>query len=239
MEIKIKNSNIIIKQKSIVGIISTNKNNLIKKLSSRFFYLYKYIEKKEKIKYKIINSSNVRFRKSTVSEEISSYCKHVHNFKETIQNLFDILDIDKDIIDKKISEISTSEKYKLFLLLNTIENKNAYIFINVYKYLDRNNKKIIKQYLDYLKSNDIFVFIVDEDINNIYYTSDMILIKNDKKYLYNSTKNILTNIDLLKELNIDFPDLPYITYLAKKRKNVKLFYHNDVRDIIKDIYKHV
>ena len=30
-----------------------------------------------------------------------------------------------------------------------------------------------------------------------------------------------------------------ITYLARKDKEVKIDYHKDIRDIIKDIYKHV
>ena len=42
-----------------------------------------------------------------------------------------------------------------------------------------------------------------------------------------------------QEKGIDVPELPLITYLAKKEKGVKLFYHDDVRDIIKDVYKHV
>ena len=54
-----------------------------------------------------------------------------------------------------------------------------------------------------------------------------------------NTKDILTDVEILINNNIDVPKLPLLTYLAKIKKNIKLFYHYDVRDIIKDIYKHV
>ena len=49
---------------------------------------------------------------------------------------------------------------------------------------------------------------------------------------------IFTSDELMKENVIPMPYITKVTYLAKKKK-VKLSYHKDVRDIIKDIYKHV
>ena len=69
--------------------------------------------------------------------------------------------------------------------------------------------------------------------------TDNILYLDGDTVIYNSTKSLLTNIELLKKHDIEIPELPLITYLAKEKKDVKLFYHDDVRDIIKDIYKHV
>ena len=43
----------------------------------------------------------------------------------------------------------------------------------------------------------------------------------------------------MKRNKIDIPEIIEFTYLAKKQKNVKIDYHKDIRDIIKDIYKHV
>ena len=43
-----------------------------------------------------------------------------------------------------------------------------------------------------------------------------------------------------KPLNkFSIPEIIEFTYLAKKKKSVKIDYHKDIRDIIKDIYKHV
>ena len=45
--------------------------------------------------------------------------------------------------------------------------------------------------------------------------------------------------DFLKKNRINITKIVEFTYLAKKKKNIKIDYHKDVRDIIKDIYKHV
>ena len=47
------------------------------------------------------------------------------------------------------------------------------------------------------------------------------------------------NLKFLKRNKFDIPDIVMFTYKAKKDKKVKIDYHQDIRDIIKDIYKHV
>ena len=64
----------------------------------------------------------------------------------------------------------------------------------------------------------------------------MIILKNNKVYLEGSTDKVYQNPDLSND--IDIPDLVRFTNLAKKKK-VKLSYHKDIRDLIKDVYKHV
>ena len=44
---------------------------------------------------------------------------------------------------------------------------------------------------------------------------------------------------MLRKSTFDIPDIVEFTHKAKKTKKVKIDYHKDIRDIIKDIYKHV
>ena len=53
------------------------------------------------------------------------------------------------------------------------------------------------------------------------------------------TKDIFQRVDFLSRNKINIPEIVEFTYLAKKKKNVSIDYHSDIRDIIKDIYKHV
>ena len=53
------------------------------------------------------------------------------------------------------------------------------------------------------------------------------------------TLDAYKEVDYLKRHKIDIPEIIEITHLAKKNKNIKIDYFKDVRDIIKDIYKHV
>ena len=54
-----------------------------------------------------------------------------------------------------------------------------------------------------------------------------------------NSKDILNDVKFLIDNNIEPPYLSKLTYLAKEKKGIKLFYQNDVRDVMKDVYKHV
>jgi hypothetical protein len=71
------------------------------------------------------------------------------------------------------------------------------------------------------------------------YTNNLIILKNNKVVIEGDTYTIINRVDFLKRHSIEVPDIVKLTYLAKKKKKVKIDYHKDIRDIIKDIYKHV
>jgi hypothetical protein len=54
-----------------------------------------------------------------------------------------------------------------------------------------------------------------------------------------NTKEVYEKVDFLKENRIPLPEIVEFTYSAKKQKKAKIDYHRDIRDLIKDIYKHV
>ena len=67
----------------------------------------------------------------------------------------------------------------------------------------------------------------------------MLFIKNNEIILSAPTSEAYTRVDFLKKNRFKIPSIIQITYLAKKSKGTKIIYHKDVRDLIKDIYKHV
>ena len=71
------------------------------------------------------------------------------------------------------------------------------------------------------------------------YTEQMIFIKNKKILLSGKTEEVYLRVNFLTKNNFEIPDIIRFTYKAKKDKKAKIGYHKDVRDIIKDIYKHV
>ena len=48
------------------------------------------------------------------------------------------------------------------------------------------------------------------------------------------TKEVFKEVELLQKNNILLPPILEFTYLARKKKKVKIDYHTDIRDIIKD-----
>ncbi len=214
----------------LIGLYSIDAYSFLKKISRRS-------------KYRIIDLNKVKFKYQSIKSEINYYYNKNNRIgftdKKRLETIFSILDLDKSIIDRRISFLSLSEKYILFIALNVLVDREIYLFDNIFKYLDKNNIKNVLNLMKFLKQEDKIIFINDDNINNIYmYLDKMYIIDNDN-IINGTTKDLLTNKDILEKYNIPMPDLVAITYYAKKDYNVKLFYHKDVRDIMKDIYKHV
>ena len=84
------------------------------------------------------------------------------------------------------------------------------------------------------------IIIVTNDSNILYkYTDELILVKKNRIFLTGKTQNIYKRVDFLRKNGFEIPEIVEFTYLAKKKKKIKLDYHKDIRDIIKDIYKHI
>ena len=67
----------------------------------------------------------------------------------------------------------------------------------------------------------------------------MIFISNNNILKIGDTKEIYKNVKFLKDNNFDIPESVIFTYNANNKKSIKLDYLQDIRDIIKDIYKHI
>lgn len=191
----------------------------------------------------VVDSSYIHFFTDTIKSEINYYCKKNKvtdkSFKEFLEKYLENIGLEISILNKKISELSTSEKYLFYVFLKTLFKFDVVIFRNLYFNLDKNNRRNLKNILSIFSSNGKVV-IIEDNLDVLYEVTDKVLvIKNGSVLLNGDTKEELINVSLLLNNSIVPPTLPYITYLAKENKNVKLFYHTDIRDIIKDIYKHV
>ena len=88
--------------------------------------------------------------------------------------------------------------------------------------------------LDEIKDVKFFRWKKDEEDDK-----ELQIFKVDKILVEGDTKDIFQRVDFLSRNKINIPEIVEFTYLAKKKKNVSIDYHSDIRDIIKDIYKHV
>ena len=87
---------------------------------------------------------------------------------------------------------------------------------------------------------NINIVLLSTDQNTLHkYTDNMIFIKNNQVILEGPTTGVYQRVDFLKKNKFLIPEIIEFNYLAKKKKAAKIDYHKDIRDIIKDIYKHV
>lgn len=185
----------------------------------------------------VIDNRNDYFISDTVLNEIASYNKYPE--LPLVYEVLKILDLDVSFMDKEIITLSRTERYFLNLLRNISKLNKIIFFKDIFLGSDLSVQKRLLKVINYLKSKDYIVIISSSDVDVLYKNSDYSLISNKSNIMFDTTEEIYSDVKTLMKYKLDIPTLSYITYKAKEEKNIKLFYSKDVRDIIKDIYKHV
>lgn len=216
----------------LIGCDISNKNILFNKLKLG----------NEKYNYVSYIDNKLEFFTAYVYDEILLYLnRHIgrcKNIDKRIGKTLEMFSIDEDILKKKICELSMGEKKLLKYVLALIYNPNVIVIDEPYLYLDFNHKKIISNVIHILKSKYKKTIIIGSgDSNIIYSLCELSLFINGDNQLYGITKTIFNENDL-KKFNIDVPNLVKFTDLVNK-KGIKIGYFQDIRDLIKDVYRNV
>lgn len=204
-------------------------------------------EEKEKLKQKIVvitEMTIIPFLKTV--EDYMDYAIKVDllsmkNPSKKKEDSLKILGLDQTYLNKDIITLSSSEKFQVQLAIALLSNPEILIFDNPFTYLDLVNEKKLINLLQRLKEQfHKIIVIIEDDSNKLYkYTDKMLFIKNNQLILDGQTTETYTRVDFLKRHRLAIPSIVELTYKAKKEKGVKIIYHKDIRDLIKDIYKHV
>ncbi len=184
----------------------------------------------------VVDNLDTFFISNTVIDEINNFSDDV-NF-DILKNVSGFLNLEPAFFDREIKSLSNTEKIYLNIIRTITRLKKVIIFKDIFQGLDLNGQKGLINIINYLKK-DYFVFIQSSDVDDIHRIADYSIISNKTYMKYDKTEEIYSDVPTLNKYGLDVPTLSYITYKAKEEKNVKLFYSRDVRDIIKDIYKHV
>lgn len=149
-----------------------------------------------------------------------------------ILEIFTELEISYNLLKRKIKDLS-KEQFKLILLVYIILNKKTVVILD---YFDKGlSYKYKKRIINYLKSK---------------YTGDLIVISNDLVFLSSLCKylivfkdnKIVFNDELINiyksRVDVEYPPIIKFIRLANK-KNAKLSYTVDNKELLKDIYRSV
>ena len=184
-----------------------------------------------------------RFLESLVSDNIFYLDNRISLSKKRVSSfLIDTsiikdYELDNDYLNKKVNELSHSELklLKYFMLINS--NKKIIVIDEPFMDLDyRYKKKIMVLLKNIIKANRT-VIIGSMNSNIIYSLCKKILFIKDKDCYYGDT-SCLENKKIIKKYNISPPDLVEFVNIVKDKK-IKLKYSNDIRDLIKDVYRNV
>jgi len=165
--------------------------------------------------------------------ELNINLKVKHYLKESI-NLLEKFYLNKDIINKKISELSNTE-YKIISLIKTIELNPELIILNNFEI--GINEKYLNNIIRFLKNinseRNIKIIVLSHNISFLNkMTKTIIIMKNGIiKYQGDLLNGILQGL-LPKPEIIKFIDLA-------NKKSANLAYTLDEKELLKDIYRSV
>ena len=202
-----------------------------------------YYDIKKKIAYVEENSKPSTYL--SIREEMIDYIKQIEvypkNLNKKLKDSLKIVGLDESILERNKNTLSASEEKLVQIAIILLGNPELIILDEPFKRLDMKNKKKIMMILKKIKDqNNRTIVITSNDPEVLYQnTEHLILLKNDKVLLEEETEDAYKRVDFLKKHKVELPEIVEFTYLARKNKNAKIDYFKDIRDIIKDIYKHV
>ena len=169
---------------------------------------------------------------------LNKYEKDLNDADKRIKKVLKVFDLDEDFLDREISSLSKGEKRILSYLRVFIYNPKIILIDEPLKNLDYKYEKMVLNYLRELKNKyNKTIIIASNNVNVIYENTDKTLIISDEP-LFDNTKDIFTDDDILKKYKLYVPNLVMFVKKAKK-KDKKINYYTDIRELMKDVYRNV
>ncbi len=236
----------------IIGITGDNRKDMIdyltfKKKNFSLFLDQKKCsieEMKEKISY-VEEDALDKYFQNTVYEmmyyEIRRKGLKLKDPRKKIKESFKIVGLNDSMNNRLLKTLSSSEKSLLRISLGLLSNPEIFMIEEPFLELDKQNKKMVNLLFRRMKEEyHKTIIILSDDIDSIYQDTDyVVLLHNNKVVSEGDTKEILSDQKWLKINKCKIPEMVDLTTYIWEKKQVNLEYHRDIRDIIKDIYKHV
>lgn len=162
------------------------------------------------------------------------------NIQKKMRDSLLIVGLTDDYLEKNIYQLSSGEQKLIQVAISLICNPKVIIFDEPFVELDYTNKKKMIQLIKLLKERYKKTILITSNDQNILYqlTEDLVILKGNHIIAADKTDKIYQDVEFLQYNEVEVPEIILFTYKAKQ-KQVKLHYHKDVRDLIKDVYKHV
>lgn len=186
-----------------------------------------------------------QYSKTTIEEYMNYmilyYRLNMKNPEKKITDSLKIVNLKKEYLKREIVTLSTSEKKLFQIAVCLITNPKAILLDEPFINLDsKNQKKLFRLLTGLNEKYNINIIIASNDSEILYrYTKHLVILKNNKVLREGNSKDIYENVKFLIREKLEIPDIVLFTYKAKNNKKVKIDYHQDIRDLIKDIYKHI
>lgn len=188
---------------SLIGTSNSGKTSLLKVLEEKFNVIRIY--------------KNNSFYASSVEDELR-YLLLADSQKKIVRDLLPNV----NLINNP-NNLKNYEKIKLSILKGLIRNKGFISFDNILYFVNKNDKKII---IDYMKKNNIKFIIVSNDLNELFNTKITYILNEGSIIAYGNSDKILLEEKLLKRLGFKLPFMIDLSLQLKAYKLVNNIYYD-------------
>lgn len=245
-----------LKEGEIIGITGEGKTELLRILNYQT-----PIEGKAKYKQLIYNKKNMyeirkkinlieqqfnnQFFLSTVEEHIAFLIRYykleIEEPRKKVISALKMVGLSEEYLPKELVTLSSSEQKLLQIALSLLSNPTVLLLDEPFINLDMKAQKKIERLLLKLKERYKKTIIIASHNSNMLYnlTEKMVFLKKGTILKQGDTGKLYQNVKFLTRYHYDIPDIVLFVYKARERKQAKIDYHKDIRDLIKDVYKHV
>lgn len=170
---------------------------------------------------------NIKIDEINVKYKVKKYVDYNKDY-------FEILDLDSEFLNKKISDLSYSE-YKILLLLDIVSKNPKLMILNYFDvgFNSKYKRKIIKLIKFIKASLNINFIVISNDVNFMNKLVKHVIVCKNKIIKYQGSI-----INAIKEEYIEEPPIYNFVRLANE-KGANLEYTLDGKDLLKDIYRSV
>ncbi|MBP5678654.1 MAG: ATP-binding cassette domain-containing protein [Bacilli bacterium] len=239
-----------IKEKEINGITGNHLEEIISMIRLQRDIHNIFVNKKE-LKDKTLKAKIAFVRErieesiheQTVGDQMIEYLKrediYPKNVLKKLKDALKIVGLKEDVLVRNIYSLSTSEQKLVQISLELLCNPEIIILEEPMKVLDGKNQKKIMMVLKRLKEEyGKAIVIISQDPELLYQETDhAIIYHNHQILLEGKTTEIYQKTDIFRKNKLPLPEI--IEFIEMARKHQKIEYVRDIRDLIKDIYKHV
>ena len=182
--------------------------------------------------YILLDEISKCFKEKTLEKELQYYEKFIS--QTFIEKMLELFSFDKNFCKKNINTMSSSELRLSYIFINLLFDDNIIILDNVTKNLDSENIRKIIYILKELKKLNKTIIIKTNDVEFIHKISDYVIVIDSKMICSGDKYEVFTK----NELKV-LPNVIKFSKKVKDKKNIKIGYRDDIKDLMKDIYRYV
>lgn len=207
---------------SIIGANGSGKTTFIKRICGKLNNQDLFINKKSISEYSLdykkhniacVFSDN-RYNTESFSLELEYYLVKLFDkdeCRDRINYFREYFNLD-NIYNKKIIDLINEDRVYLKILSLLIIKPTIFCIDDMLVYLSNEKKERI---LNYIKENDIILFSVISNMEEILKYDKVLVINKGEKELFDDVKNVLKDENLFKELGLSLPFIYDISNLLK------------------------